>query len=588
MNNPDSFRRFAMLGIVLLALPILIVLQLVRIQISPIIGGILPPGHEELRTEYRRIIPARGQIYDRWGNILAANKTVYQVGVELRYVRNAQTIAQTLSAVLGVDYDFVLQEASKEATDQMIHRQIADYVTQEQVDKLQMLIDQMEEAFGDSRSKDAPSLRGVVYSPHLARTYPEKSLGSNILGFVNQDNAGYFGVESQYHSLLAGVSKNVFIPLNPVVSRPAPVIPQGASLILTFDREIQKVMEELADQALIETGAQSATIIVLDPKTGEIMAMATNPRLDLNEYKRYNEVFTNGTPFNRAVSQTYEPGSVYKVLTMASALDAGAVTPDTIFVDTGVVEIGGTRIYNWNMGAWGPQDMQGCMGHSLNVCLASIAIKLGPDSFYQYMKAFGIGRMSGIDLAGEAAGRLKTPGDEDWYDAELGVNAFGQGVAVTPLQLAIAISAVANDGKIMAPHVVRSVIDDGHQNDLEIRVSAMPIKAETARTLTDMLARSLEVESSDALVTGYRIAGKTGTAEIPTPLGYTSNLTNASFVGWGPVDDPQFLVYVWLEKPTSSPWGSEVAAPLFRKIVEKLVVLIDLPPDEVRLKLLKP
>lgn len=588
MNRSDSFRRFSMLGIIMLVLPILIVLQLVRIQVDQGFRDKMLPVIEQRQNEFRRIIPARGQIYDRWGNILASNKTVYQVGIELRYVRNPQTIAQTLSAVLGVDYDFVLQEASKKPTEKEIHRQIKDYVTQEQVDKLQLLKDQMEEAFGSSRSPDVPSLRGVVYSTHLARTYPEKTLGSNMLGFVSQDNIGFFGVESQYHSLLSGVSKNVFIPLNPVESRPAIVIPQGASLILTFDRAVQRAMEELADQALIETGAQSATIIVLDPKTGEIMAMATTPRLDLNEYQRYGEVFTNGTPFNRAVSQTYEPGSVYKVLTMAAGLDAGAVTPETIFVDTGVVEIGGTRIYNWNMGAWGPQDMQGCMGHSLNVCLASVAIKLGPERFYQYMKAFGVGRMAGIDLAGEAAGRLKIPGDADWYDAELGVNAFGQGVAVTPLQLAAAISAVANEGKMMAPHVVRSVVDDGHQNDIEIRVNAMPIKAETAATLTEMLARSLEVESSVALVTGYRIAGKTGTAEIPTALGYTSNLTNASFAGWGPIDDPRFLVYIWLEKPTSSPWGSEVAAPLFRKVVEKLVVLINLPPDEVRLKLLNP
>jgi cell division protein FtsI/penicillin-binding protein 2 len=182
-------------------------------------------------------------------------------------------------------------------------------------------------------------------------------------------------------------------------------------------------------------------------------------------------------------------------------------------------------------------------------------------------------------------GRLKSPGDSDWYDADLGTNAFGQGVSVTPLQLAAATSAVANDGKVMTPHIVRSIISKGYQYDLEPTVMARPIKPETAHTLSSILETSLVGESSDALVPGYSVAGKTGTAEIPTPFGYTSSQTNASFVGWGPVDDPQFLVYIWLEKPTISPWGSEVAAPVFSKVVQKLVVLLNIPPDDVRHRL---
>jgi cell division protein FtsI/penicillin-binding protein 2 len=267
---------------------------------------------------------------------------------------------------------------------------------------------------------------------------------------------------------------------------------------------------------------------------------------------------------------------------MASALDKGAVKPDTTFIDTGVIEVGGAYIYNWNSGAWGPQDMQGCMQHSLNVCLAWVATQLGAKDFYSYMRGFGIGHLTGVDMAGENPGRLKIPGDADWYDADLGTNAFGQGVSATPLQMATAISAVANEGKMMAPHIVRSIIENGEQFNNEPRLLGMPIKKETAQTLTEMLSRSLEEEASDALVEGYKIAGKTGTAEIPTPYGYSSSATNASFVGWGPVDDPQFLVYVWLEKPTSSPWGSIVASPVFRQVVERLVVLMDIPPDRIR------
>ncbi|MGW8250420.1 MAG: penicillin-binding transpeptidase domain-containing protein, partial [Anaerolineales bacterium] len=173
-------------------------------------------------------------------------------------------------------------------------------------------------------------------------------------------------------------------------------------------------------------------------------------------------------------------------------------------------------------------------------------------------------------------------GYEDWYDADLGTNAFGQGVAATPLQMAVASSAIANDGKMMAPRIIRSIISGGNQYDTEVRVAGMPISKDTANTLTEMLARSLELEASDALVEGYRVAGKTGTAEIPTPYGYTSNVTNASFVGWGPLPENPFLVYIWLEKPTTSIWGSEVAAPVFAEAVERLVVLMDIPSDDIR------
>jgi cell division protein FtsI/penicillin-binding protein 2 len=202
------------------------------------------------------------------------------------------------------------------------------------------------------------------------------------------------------------------------------------------------------------------------------------------------------------------------------------------------------------------------------------------------MQNFGFGRLTGVDLAGEAPGRLKTPGDTDWFEAELGTNSFGQGVAVTPIQMVMAISSVANGrGEMMIPHVMRSMVRVGFQYSPTPQIVGKPVSAETAQTLTEMLARSLEGDSSDALVEGYRVAGKTGTAEIATPTGYSTSATNASFVGWGPVGNPKFLVYVWLEKPQSSPWGSVVAAPVFREIVERLVVLMDIPPDEIMQKM---
>ncbi len=584
--KPDNVWRYTLLGTIFSLLAVFIVWQMFRIQLdSERVKKFIAQG-DLYSGEWHTYFPARGLIYDRWGHLLAGNTTVYEVGVDLARVENPHSIALTLNVVLGLDYAKVIEAVSQDPSDEIVYVVLDDFVTQDKIDRLQELSNEIRNAYSSRKDREAHSLEGLEFKPHLQRTYPENALASNILGFVGRDDdgnmLGYFGVESKYSSLLAGQPQRAWVPSDPNRVEEMPVIPDGASLVLTIDRDIQASMEEIVDRTLKNSGAESATIVVVEPKTGDILAMATTPRLDLNKYWRYAEVFEGETPFNRTISQAYEPGSVFKVLTMAAGLDSKAVEPGTTFVDTGVFEIGGTFIRNWNWGAWGPQDMQGCMQHSLNVCLAWIASQVGTKQFYEYMTAFNIGRYTGIELAGENPGRLKVPGDEDWYDADLGTNAFGQGVSATPLQMAMAASAIANDGKMMAPRIIRSIISDGHQYDTEVRVAGIPISKETANTLTEMLARSLELEASDALIDGYRVAGKTGTAEIPTPYGYTSNVTNASFVGWGPLPDIRFLVYIWLEKPTTSIWGSEVAAPVFPEVVEELVVLMDIPSDDVR------
>jgi cell division protein FtsI/penicillin-binding protein 2 len=221
------------------------------------------------------------------------------------------------------------------------------------------------------------------------------------------------------------------------------------------------------------------------------------------------------------------------------------------------------------------------------VCLAWISDqKMGSTSFYSYLQRFGIGHATGIDLAQESSGRLKLPGDKDWYPVELGTNAFGQGVSVTPIQMVMAASALANDGKMVYPHVLYAQLQDGKQSNTKTQIVGTPISANTAHTISEMLANALESESSTSLVPGYRIAGKTGTAQIPLPEGgYDQNNVNASFIGWGPVDDPRFIVYVWLEKPQSNKAASVVAAPIFKQVVENLVVLMNIPPDAIRLQM---
>lgn len=588
--NPAGLGRLRFIGAAIALVGLMIFAQMVRIQNSTQAQELKEDFDKKYNQEIRVIIPERGNIYDRWGNLLAGNIEVYEIGISPPEVSNPETVAQDLSAILGLDYLTIKTLAESFQTEgNETYQIVADFVAAEKVQALENKIKEYQTLEKPKRGEAWPSLSGVHWVSHLQRSYPENTLASNVIGFFNyfdrQDGHGFFGLEEQYNSLLAGTKQRVILPMNPSEIPELPSVPPGSSLISTIDREIQASMERIAQKAVETSGAESATIVVMDPKTGEILAMATTPSFNPNEYWTYQDVFPNNSPYNRAIGELYEPGSVFKVLTMAAALDAGAVTPDTQFIDTGAIEVGGIYIYNWDRGAWGPQSMTGCMQHSLNVCLAWVAKELGPSQFYEYLKKFGIGKYTGIDLAGEAVYPLSLPGDPNWYPINLGTNAFGQGVAATPIQMITAISAMANGGKMMAPHAVKAYIQDGVQYDIQPRLIRQVVKPETARTLTEMLAFSLEEEASSALVPGYRIAGKTGTAEIPGPNGYQSSVTNASFVGWGPVDDPRFIIYVWLEKPTTSPWGSVVAAPVFSEAASELVIHLHLPPDEVRLQL---
>ena len=550
-----------------------VVVQMVRIQSSEQALIFLSQG-DRYAGEFQMYYPERGEIYDRNGHLLAGNRTVYEVGVTLSEVENADSMAYILSTYLGLTYEDVHNKltASPEDWEYVV---VQDYVGVETVESLQQLIRQLNDA-------EDPRLNGLGFKPHLQRSYPENALASNVLGFVTRDGRGYFGIEEKYNDLLAGNPVQIWVPRDPNKATEIPRVPNGTTLVLTLNRDLQAQVESILDDALVDYGAQNGAIIVMDPRNGEILAMASTPRMNLNNYGNYFSLYDNGSQYNRSIGTAYEPGSVIKVLTMAAALDTGTVRPDTTFIDTGSIEVGGITVQNWNRESWGQQNMIGCLQHSLNVCLAWVATQMGTQTFYGYMERFGLGHPTGIDLSGEAMGRLKVPGDSDWYSVDLGTNAFGQGVSVTPLQMMMAVSAITNDGKMVTPHVLYSMLRDGHQYNVPSQYAGSPISAQTAHTLNEMLALSLEQESSQALLPGYRLAGKTGTAQIPTDYGYDPWHTNVSFIGWGPVDDPQFMVYVWLQQPSTSIWSSETAAPVFSEVAEQTVILLNIPPDIVR------
>jgi len=582
MRERYAWRSLA-IAVLLAFIAVSVILQIIRIQTGPEADVFRALGLDYGRVP-KTFYPERGAIYDRNGHMLAGSKTVYEVGVQLSEAVDKPAIAITAGNVLGINAQD-LQGKMEEPPAGLQYLVLEDYVESDQAGELRQL---QKTSIALAAQGQASRLRGLVLTAHPQRDYPEGALASNVLGFVSREGRGYFGVEEKYNSLLAGKPVRVWVPTDPNKAADIPRVPDGTTLVLTIDRELQASVEQILDQALEKYEAQHGTIVALNPKDGSILALASSPRMDPNQFWNYGVVYQNASEFDRALSLPYEPGSVFKVLTMAAALDSGTVVPSTPFLDTGTIQVGGATIHNWDDKAWGQQDMIGCLQHSLNVCLASVAESMGAQTFYRYMNRFGIGHLTGTDLAGEAAGRLKVPGDSDWYPVDLATNAFGQGVSVTPLQVITAATAVANDGRMVVPHVLYAMVRDGRQYRVPAQYSGSPVSPETAHTLSQMLAVSLENESSGALVPGYRIAGKTGTAQIPGPVGYEEGATNASFIGWGPVDDPQFMIYVWLERPSTSIWGSETAAPVFSDVAKKLVLLMSIPPDSVRAEIARP
>jgi cell division protein FtsI/penicillin-binding protein 2 len=566
---------FAM-GLIALA----IIVQMTRIQNSAEATAFRQQASNyayELRTFY----PDRGEIYDRTGHLLAGNKSVFEIGVDLKSVKDPQAIAAAVSVELGIDYSQVLDNIQNPPKG-LSYVVLADFIEAQKALHLQELKKTVQDHAAEGTLGE---LTGLEFKSHPQRSYPENSLASNIIGFMNRQGLGYFGIEEKYNTLLAGNPVQVLIPTDPNKAFEIPRVPDGTTLVLTINRDLQASAEQILDDALVTYGAKSGTIVVMDPRNGELLTMAVTPRIDLNQFWNYDTIYHNASEFNPAISMPYEPGSVIKILTMAAALDSGTVVPSTTYLDTGSILVGGATIQNWDQEPWGLQDMTGCLQHSLNVCMATISTQMGAGIFYSYMNNFGLGHLTGVDLAGEAAGRLKIPGDSDWYPVDLGTNAFGQGVSATPIQILMAASSIANKGRTVTPHALYAMVRDGRQYNVPAQFAGSPISEQTAHTLSDMLAISLESEGSLALVPGYRIAGKTGTAQIPVNGFYDSTETNASFIGWGPVDDPQFMIYVWLERPATSIWGSETAAPVFAQIAEKTVILLDIPPDSIRQQL---
>ena len=432
----------------------------------------------------------------------------------------------------------------------------------------------------------ALQLPGIQLEPTAQRVYPEGTLAAHLLGFADGEGQAWYGLEDYYSSTITGRPGRVRTETDNagteiVFGRRESAAPQdGYDLILTIDRTIQHFAERELRLTLERHKAERGTVIVMEVATGAIVAMASHPTFDPNQYDR----FEAGLFRNPAISEPFEPGSTLKLVTVAAAIDLGFVNPHTTYNDTGEVVVGPHKIRNWDDRAHGRTTVMGLLQKSLNTGAIWVAQVLGPQRYYRYVKAFGFGRLTGVDLQGEATGRLRSFTEPGWSPADLAANSFGQGITVTPLQLVSAVAALANHGQRMRPYVVQARVDakTGEATDTTTPVVLQQVvNPSTSGTMLQMMeAAANQGETNYAILPGYRVGGKTGTASIPTVTGYDPELTIASYVGVVPIDAPRFAIFIKVDWPKGVPWGSVVAAPAFRNIAEALMVYYRIAPSD--------
>ena len=532
--------------------------------------------------------PMRGTIVDRHGAVLAADRYFYQVTTTPTHFTNDKdrmAVAQKLEELAGVPSAKTFDLLTKYAD--QLYVELAPKISLEAGERIHA----EQQKLAVDHGLDPLLQINLTATPE--RYYPEKTLASQIVGMLALERdgswlTGYYGLEGYYDNFLrqrdgiglTAKSTGTVADLPQDVQRFLPSV-AGKDLVLTIDRTIQWIVQDELQKGMQKYRAKAGTIIVMDPRTGAILALANAPSFDPNDVSKADM----GAIQNSAISAQYEPGSVLKVVTAAAALDTGVVTPTEKVTDTGSIVVGDRIILNSSRTAWGPVDMTETLARSLNVVTTQWALRLGKERFYDYLNRFGFGRVSGIDLSGEVYGSIKLPGSADWSLSDLGTNSFGQGMAVTPIQMINSVASVANGGKLMRPYIVAARVADGKVQYTEPTVIGVTIKPETAKVLTDILIKVVDEGNIAAGVAGYDIAGKSGTAQIPTEQGYTEDETIVTFIGYAPADDPQFIVLVKLDRPDPniSPWANYTAAPVFAMVARRLFDYYNIPPDEVRL-----
>lgn len=512
----------------------------------------------------------RGEIYDRKGRVLATNLTTTSLVLIPNQIKNPEEVAQKLSEILNSDYDDMLAHVTKKTSIERVHpegRQLSYDIASK-----------IEELHFD----------GVYLVKESKRYYPYGTVLSHVLGYVGIDNQGLSGLELTYDKYLTGENgaikyfsdgKGNRLELSEVYEEPQ----NGVNLTLTIDLDLQLAAERELDNAVMKYNPEHAIALAMDPNTGEVLAMASRPNFDSNNYQDYDTTTINR---NLPIWMTYEPGSTFKIMTLASSLEEKTVNlfEDTYY-DSGSVSIDGATIHCWKSGGHGAQTYLNVVENSCNPGFVSLGNKLGVDKLMSYINKFGFGEKTGIDLNGESSGILFNP--SRMGPVELATTSFGQGISVTPIQQVIAVSAVINNGYLYQPYIVKSLEEPETQSIVKLNepVLRRRVISEESSKLARFALESVVANGSgrNAYIENYRVGGKTGTAQKVEDGHYLDGNYILSFVGFMPADDPKIVVYVAIDNPKGvTQYGGVVAAPIAKSILETAISVLNIESsDEV-------
>ncbi len=514
-----------------------------------------------------KIEPVRGEIETSDGFPIAANKISYLLYGNPKEIKDKERASRILSRVLETSEASISAQLSQDLFWVPLKRGIDAQLKKE---------------------VEEEEIRGLGFEQEFERYYPEASMAANLLGFVGKDeygsSKGYSGLEGYYDRLLRG-KEGTALQIHDALGRPilARVDNEksfgtdGNSLILNVNRGIQFLAEKRLREGIERYGASGGMVGIMEPKTGNILAMVNFPSYDPKKYSEYEEDLYKNT----FISSLYEPGSTFKPLVMSSVFNEKLLTPKSRCpICSGPVSVGGYSLHTWNDKYFPNSTMFEVIQHSDNIGMVFAAKTLGLERMLKYIDRFGIGKTTGIDLEGETAADIKPK--ELWYEVDLATTGFGQGISITPIELLSAFSSIANSGTMMEPHVVGAVRDkNGKISRINPKEIGKPISSATAKVMTQVLVNAVNKgEANWARIKGYKVAGKTGTASIPVEGHYDPNKTIASFIGFAPVEDPKFVMLVVLDKPTARIYGAETAAPIFFQIAQSLFTYLGIPPDE--------
>ena len=516
------------------------------------------------------VAPERGNIFDANGELLAGNTAAYTLYARANAVQDTEKTARALSSLLPLSYESLLAKLSDRSSSEIVLLRRAEKETVAAV--------------------EGTNLQGIYYARDNRRVYPYGALSSQVLGFSSSDGAGLTGIEKQYDGYLAGTKGEILYETDLVGAEiegtGASYIPaeDGLDVTLTLDVRIQSLAEEVMARALEEHGAKAARCIVLDPSDFSVLAMVNLPSYDLNDIPRGDASELNALSRNALISDAYEPGSTFKIVTAAANIEEylrgnkSAYSPQTVFSSSRTRNVEGSTIRCWSdhkNGKHANLTLAGALNNSCNPCFVDIVLALGKETFYDYLEKFRFGSATGIDFSGEAIGMLLP--ESTLKNSDLARIGFGQSIAVTPLQLACAAAAAVNGGYYYAPRLVKSISSEDGAVYLESgkRLLCRTVSEETSEILSSMLEGVVkEGSGKQAYVEGLRVAGKTGTAQKYENGHIAAGKYVSSFVGYFPADDPRYLVLVIVDEPQGSYYGSTVAAPcageIFRGIAETI------------------